>query len=127
MNAAILDTIEPFEGRFDDFTAQTYELLFARYPDYLEMFVLDVDGGVQRSMMRTSIEIITSYATGAQVNNRLEGARLNHFGYGVTDEIFDQFFDVLHEIFQRHLGEAWGDDHQRAWLEMRQSFAATAG
>lgn len=126
MNKEILHSIASFDEQFDAFTAQSYELLFDRYPDYLDMFVLDVDGGVQRSMMRTSMEIISGYATGADVNNRLEGARLNHFGYGVTDEIFDQFFEVLHAVFQRHLGGAWSNDHQQAWLEMRQCFAATA-
>ena len=80
MNTEILHSIASFDEQFDAFTAQSYELLFDRYPDYLDMFVLDVDGGVQRSMMRSSMEVISGYATGADVNNRLEGARLNHFG-----------------------------------------------
>ncbi len=126
MKKDILHTIETFEAEFDDLTAQSYELLFDRYPDYLDMFVLDIDGGVRRSMMRTSMEIINSYASGNDVGNRLEGARLNHFGYGVSDEIFDQFFEVLHEIFQRHLGDTWDKAHENAWLDMRKTFAATA-
>jgi len=41
--------------------------------------------------------------------------RMNHEGYGITDEVFEGFFVVMGDVFQSLAGETWSDDMSAAW------------
>jgi hypothetical protein len=122
--ATALTNVEAQHGDLND---AVYALLFDTSPDYLDLFLLDYDGGVRRNMLLTSLEIITRYAQGGDVTNRLEGARLSHVTYEVSDAVFDQFFDIIEQVVASKLGAKWSHQHRQAWHDMRTLFTATAG
>ena len=122
----IANAMADVEAQYGDLNDEVYALLFETYPEYLDLFLLDYDGGVRRNMLRTSLEIITNYAEGGDVVNRLEGARLSHFTYEVSDEIFDQFFDIIEQVVATKLAAQWTREHRQAWQDMQAAFTATA-
>ena len=79
MTDLIIQSLEYFAEHHGDPYAPAYEALYARDETYEGLFLLDTDEGLRRNMMRTTLEIITTYLSDRDAaTNRVIGARLNH-------------------------------------------------
>ena len=78
---------------------------------YEGLFLLDTDEGLRRNMMRTTLEIITTYLSDRDAAaNRVIGARMNHVPYGVEAD-FDVFFEITRDVIAAGCAEIWTPAH----------------
>ena len=97
---------------------------YAADPNYQSLFFLDTDEGLRRNMMRTTLEIITTYIDNAYAaENLVIGARLIHLTYEVTDD-FDLFFQITRDVIAEGCADIWTDAHAEAWNAMLKDFEA---
>jgi hypothetical protein len=125
LEALILTPLIHSEEKHGELADLVYADLFAAHPEYLDFFVLDSDGGVRRSMMRTCMDIIVGYAQGGYDEGYLYGMRLNHEQYGLADTVFDQFFEVIEAVAAREASAQWTPETAQAWADMRADFLKT--
>ena len=121
----ILTPLTQAEEKHGELGDLVYAALFDAHPEYLDFFVLDSDGGVRRSMMRTCMDVIISYAQGGYDEGYLYGMRLNHVQYGLEDNVFDQFFEMIEAVTAREASDHWSAETAHAWAEMRAEFLKT--
>ena len=101
-----------------------YAALYASDHAYESLFVLDTDGGLRRNMMRTTLEIITTYLTDrTAAANSIIGARMSHIPYGIDDD-FDVFFNITRDVICSGCRDIWTPAHGAAWSTMLSDFKA---
>lgn len=124
MSGLIERTLTHFATLHGDPHQAVYEKLYAAREDYEGLFVLDTDEGLRRNMMRTTLEIITTYLEDkTAAANRVVGARMSHVTYGVEDD-FDLFFDLTRDVIAAGCADIWTDAHTAAWDAMLKDFEA---
>ena len=105
---------DPYEPAFSK--------LYAANADYRELFFLDSDEGLRRNMMRTTLEIITTYLDNAYAaSNLIIGARLVHLTYEISDD-FDLFFAITRDVIAEGCTDIWTPNHAAAWDAMLADF-----
>mgnify|MGYP001334647507 CR=1 FL=1 len=124
MAKLIMQSLEYFAENHGDPYAPAYEALYARDQTYEGLFLLDKDEGLRRNMMRTTLEIITTYLSDRDAaTNRVIGAPMNHVPYGVGAD-FDVFFTITRDIIATGCAEIWTPAHLEAWTQMLADFEA---
>tara|TARA_Y100001980_G_C14507712_1_gene283263 strand:- start:56 stop:469 length:414 start_codon:yes stop_codon:yes gene_type:complete len=124
MATLIMQSLEYFAENHGDPFAPAFEALYARDQTYEGLFLLDKDEGLRRNMMRTTLEIITTYLSDREAAaNRVIGARMNHVPYGVEAD-FDVFFEITRDIIAAGCAEIWTPAHLEAWTQMLADFEA---
>ena len=99
-----------------------YDALYARNEAYEGLFLLDTDEGLRRNMMRTTLEIITTYLSDHMAAaDRIVGARMSHITYGIEAD-FDVFFEITRDIIAAGCAEIWTPAHLEAWTQMLADF-----
>ena len=99
-----------------------FQKLYAANADYKALFVLDTDEGLRRNMMRTTLEMISTYLNDAYAAaNLVIGARLVHLTYEITDD-FDLFFEITRDVIAEGCADIWTHDHTAAWQTMLEDF-----
>ena len=122
--SAILDSLSLWAERGDDPTEAVYEQLFSRYPELLELFALDTDGGVRGSMLQHAFDCILDYVGENRIAaNLVSTSRILHQGYGVPDGRFDEFFVVLRDSCRSALAQDWTDAMEAEWVDLLDVFA----
>ena len=123
--AAFEQSLELAAERCDDPVPLVYAHLFQQYPDMKELFVMDEDGGAQGHMFNLALECAQDFLTeGTYANNFIAAERLNHSGYGITDEIFEAFYTTLRNVFSNLAGPDWTPDMQASWQVITEKVAA---
>ena len=118
----IMQSLEYFAEHHGDPYAPAYKALYARDQTYEGLFLLDTDEGLRRNMMRTTLEIITTYVSNRDAAaNRVIGARMNHVPYGVEAD-FDVFFEITRDVIAAGCAEIWTPAHLEAWTHMLADF-----
>lgn len=119
----ILDSLALWGEVYDDPTDSVYTLLFSRYPELEEFFVMDTDGGVRGSMLQQTFECIMDHLGENQIAAGLVStSRILHEGYGVPAGRFDDFFGVVRDACRSDLGDDWTDPMAAEWDEMLVTF-----
>lgn len=113
---AFTASLEAVAACCGDVVPPVYEALFKRFPEHEVLFVLDIDHGARGHMLNEAL----SMAEGLLQNDPvavsfISAERMNHEGYGITDEVFEGFFQVMAEVFQSLAGAAWTSDMADAW------------
>lgn len=122
MTPLVEQSLELYADQYGDPYDAVYAKLYAMDADYEGMFLLDTDEGLRRNMMRTTLEIITTYLTDpTAAANRIVGAQMSHVTYGVEDT-FHQFFEITRDVIAQGLGDAFTPDHATAWNLMLTDF-----
>lgn len=112
----IEDSLQQVADTAGDPTARVYKRLFALRPDFEEMFIMDVDGGVRGNMLTTCLDCIMGIAEGKDTPRfLLEAAELHHDGYGVSAEDIRLMFAVIRDEFREILGARWTAEMERGW------------
>jgi hemoglobin-like flavoprotein len=121
--SAILDSLVLWGERDEDPTAAVYELLFSRYPELQELFVMDTDGGVRGSMLQQAFDSILDYVGENRIAaNLVSTSRILHEGYGVPEGRFDEFFVVLRDSCRSMLAQDWTETMEAEWGELLHAF-----
>lgn len=119
----ILDSLSRWGEVHADPTDSVYALLFSRYPELEELFVMDTDGGVRGSMLQQAFECIMDHVGENQIAAGLVStSRILHEGYGVPPGRFDDFFGVVRDSCRSDLAVDWTDPMAAEWDEMLETF-----
>ena len=121
-NALIIDTLTHYAAHCGDPYEAAFQKLYADNPDYEGLFFLDTDEGLRRNMMKTTLEIMTTYCDNAYAAiNQVTGARLVHLTYEINDD-FDLFFQITRDVIAEGCADIWSDAHAKAWNAMLADF-----
>ena len=124
MTTLIKECLAHYAEHHGDPYKAAFKKLYAADPSYQALFFLDTDEGLRRNMMRTTLEIITTYIDDAYAaENLVIGARLIHLTYEVTDD-FDLFFQITRDIIAEGCADIWSEAHAKAWDAMLADFEA---
>lgn len=124
MTDLITQSLEHFAEHQGDPYMPAYEALYAHDAAYEGLFLLDSDEGLRANMMRTTLEIITTYLSDRDAAaNRIIGARMSHIPYGIEAD-FDVFFEITRNVIAAGCAEIWTPAHLEAWTQMLADFKA---
>ncbi|MFN3212227.1 MAG: globin domain-containing protein [Henriciella sp.] len=122
---AFTASLETVAERCEDVVPPVYAALFERFPQFEELFVLDIDHGARGHMLNEALIMAEGLLSDDPVAISFVSAeRMNHEGYGIDDEVFEGFFAVMADVFQSIAGEGWSDPMGAAWAEVRNKAAA---
>ncbi|MCI4644516.1 MAG: globin [Hyphomonadaceae bacterium] len=118
-------TLEQVAARVGDPTGRVYARLFELYPEFEDLFVMDVDGGVRGSMLQTSLECVIGVAEGESeaAHIVLGAARVDHDGYGLSEDQVDLLFVAMRDTFRDILGETWTPETETVWAGLLEELA----
>jgi len=123
MTSLIEETLSQYAELHGDPYAAVYAKLYALEETYEGLFLLDTDEGLRRNMMRTTLEIISTYLDDPlAAANRVIGAQMSHVTYGVQDG-FHAFFEITRDVIAEGLAEDFTPAHAKAWDAMLADFA----
>ena len=123
--SAFNQSLEVVADRCEDVVPPVYAELFARYPEFEELFVLDTDMGARGHMLNEALSMAEGLLQDDPVAFSFVSAeRMNHEGYGIDDDVFEGFFIVLGSVFKRLAGDAWSDEMTAAWVAVTKQAAA---
>ena len=99
--------------------------MYSRYPDLESLFVLDKDNSVRGAMLQTAFEFVLAYSEKGVINKSdLASWRSHHLEYGVEEDIFGVFFELIRDCVRDKLGSEWTEHMAPRWQEFLQEVAA---
>ncbi|MEM7459547.1 MAG: globin domain-containing protein [Pseudomonadota bacterium] len=117
-------SLEAVAERCDDVVPPVYAALFKRFPQFEELFVLDIDHGARGHMLNEALTMAEGLLQDDPVALSFVSAeRMNHEGYGIDDEVFEGFYQVMADVFQSLAADTWTDAMSAAWAEVAKSAA----
>lgn len=117
-------SVEAVAERCEDVVPPVYEALFRRFPDFEKLFVLDTDLGARGHMLNEALSMAEGLLQDDPVAVSFVSAeRMNHEGYGIDDEVFEGFYQVMADVFQSIAAEAWSPAMSAAWIEVSDAAA----
>ena len=113
-------TLELVAASVGDPTKQVYARLFEINPEFEDLFVMDVDGGVRGSMLQTGLECLIGVAEGDSeaAHILLGAARSDHDGYGVSEDQVDLLFVAMRDTFRACLGPDGSPEMETGWAAL---------
>ena len=109
-------SLEAVAARCEDVVPPVYAALFQRFPQFEDLFVLDIDQGARGHMLNEALTMAEGLLQADPVAISFVSAeRMNHEGYGIDDTVFEGFYEVMAEVFQSLVGEAWSEPMSAAW------------
>ena len=122
---AFTASLEAVAERCEDVVPPVYAALFERFPEFEELFVLDVDQGARGHMLNEALSMAEGLLQDDPVAISFVSAeRMNHEGYGIGDEVFEGFFQVMADVFRSISGAAWSHEMSAAWNAVHEKAAA---
>ncbi|MEM9179531.1 MAG: globin [Pseudomonadota bacterium] len=113
---AFTASLEAVAERCEDVVPPVYAALFQCFPEFEDLFVLDTDQGARGHMLNEALSMAEGLLQDDPVAISFVSAeRMNHEGYGITDEVFEGFFQVMADVFRKLAGTAWSRDMTAAW------------
>ena len=104
---------------------EIYSLMYSRYPELESLFVLDKDNSVRGAMLQTAFEFVLVYSEKGVINKSdLASWRSHHLEYGVEEDIFGVFFELIRDCVRDKLGSEWTEHMTSRWQEVLQEVAA---
>ena len=104
---------------------EIYSLMYSRYPDLECLFVLDKDNSVLGAMLQTAFEFVLAYSEKGVINKGdLASWRSHHLEYGVEEDIFGVFFELIRDCVRHNLGSEWTEHMASRWQEFLQEVTA---
>ena len=117
--SAFSASLEVVAAKCEDVVPHVYKALFERFPEFEELFVLDVDHGARGHMLNEALGMAEGLLKDDPVAVSFVSAeRMNHEGYGIDDRVFEGFFAVMADVFRDLAGEAWSPEMNAAWTQV---------
>ena len=118
-------SLETVAERCEDVVPPVYAALFKRFPEFEELFVLDIDQGARGHMLNEALSMAEGLLQDDPVAISFVSAeRMNHEGYGIGDDVFEGFFHVMADVFRNISGEAWSNEMSAAWDAVHEKASA---
>ena len=93
-----------------------YDRLFEQHPEYRELFVFDTNGDVRGEMLSQAFDVLLRTDQGDKSADVLMRAnRFAHDGYGVSEDAFNSFFEIIQQVTKDQLGDAWSPEMGEGW------------
>lgn len=125
LSQTIEESLEVVAGRAGDPTPAVYARLFARYPEFQDLFRRDTTGAVRGEMLTKTLEcVLDLVGPNAYAANFIACEVVNHDGVGVPREVFPRFFQITVETFAELAGADWTPAFDAAWAEALARIAA---
>ena len=124
MNDAVAESLELLAERVGDPKPMIYARLFERHPETEALFVMDKGGHVRGQMLSMVFEALLD--GGERLGGLVGIERMNHIGYGVPDEAFDNFYALVMETVRDALGDAWTEAMEAGWRARLAALSAAA-
>lgn len=122
---AFTASLETVAERCEDVVPPVYAALFKRFPQFEELFVLDIDQGARGHMLNEALSMAEGLLQDDPVAISFVSAeRMNHEGYGIGDDVFEGFFEVMADVFRTISGKAWSREMSAAWDMVHEKAAA---
>ena len=87
--------------------------------------MLDKDNSVRGAMLQTAFEFVLAYSEKGVINKGdLASWRSHHLEYGVEEDIFGVFFELIRDCVRDKLGSEWTEQMASRWQEFLQEVAA---
>ncbi|NQY13392.1 MAG: hypothetical protein HRT81_05970 [Henriciella sp.] len=117
--AAFNASLEAVAERCDDVVPPVYAALFQRFPEFEPLFVLDTDLGARGHMLNEALTMAEGLLKDDPVAVSFVSAeRMNHEGYGIGDDVFEGFYQVMADVFEILAADAWSPAMSAAWAEV---------
>ena len=117
-------SLEAVAARCEDVVPPVYAALFQRFPQFEELFVLDIDHGARGHMLNEALSMAEGLLRDDPVAVSFVSAeRMNHEGYGIDDEVFEGFYQVMADVFRSLAAETWTKEMSAAWAEVSKAAA----
>ena len=119
MTTPIEQSLTLLAEKVGDPSDQIYAALFAKHPEFKDLFSMDLDGSVRGSMLQRAFECVfdligpRDFAPGF-----LYAERLHHDAYGVPKDTFFVFFETVAETVKSTLGPEWTPDMEKDWTAL---------
>ena len=125
MPCCIDQSIERLVELAGDPQKEIYSLMYSRYPDLECLFVLDKDNSVRGAMLQTAFEFVLAYSEKGVINKGdLASWRSHHLEYGVKEDIFGVFFELIRDCVRDNLGSEWTEQMAWRWQEFLREVTA---
>ena len=122
---AFNQSLEAVAARCEDVVPPVYTALFERYPEFEELFVLDIDHGARGHMLNEALTMAEGLLQDDPVAVSFVSAeRMNHEGYGIGDDVFEGFYAVMADVFKGLAGDAWSEPMTDAWSAVASAASA---
>ncbi|MEL7109853.1 MAG: globin domain-containing protein [Pseudomonadota bacterium] len=116
---ALNASLEVVAERCEDVVPPVYAAFFQRYPKFEELFVNDIDHGVRGHMLNEALGLAEGLLEDDTLTYHfVSSLRMNHEGYGIENNLFEEFYEVIADVFQTLAGEAWTPAMSSAWSEV---------
>ena len=117
-------SLEAVAARCEDVVPPVYAAFFQRFPQFEELFVLDIDHGARGHMLNEALSMAEGLLQDDPVAVSFVSAeRMNHEGYGIDDEVFEGFYQVMADVFRSLAAETWTEEMSAAWSEVSKAAA----
>lgn len=114
----VIESLDRVAELVDDPAPAVFELLFARNPEFEQMFVLDPSGAIRRNMLQLAVVALMDYVEGrASSESMVRSERMNHSHIGVPGPQFDEFYGVVRDAFRGLIASQWSAATEDAWTE----------
>ena len=121
---AFTASLEAVAARCEDVVPPVYSALFQRYPEFEKLFVLDIDHGARGRMLNEALTMAEGLLQNDPVAISFVSAeRMNHEGYGIDDDVFEGFYDVIADVFKSIADESWSAEMSAAWSAVSEAAA----
>ena len=117
---ALINSLGLLSERAGDVTDKVYDLLFARYPELEDLFLMDTDGSVRGSMLSQAFECLMDLAEGpgTLAETVIRSERANHDSYDVPAGMFEVFFEILRDVAKEAAAGDWSPAMEAAWANV---------
>ena len=110
----IAQSLELVVEQAGDPAGPIYARLFAEFPETEERFSRDVSGAIRAEMLTMVFNCLMDPGGPYQLN-LVRAERVNHDGFGTSNEVFNRFFPIVMETCRELLGAAWTPAFEQAW------------
>ena len=118
MPGAIDLPLERLAELLEDPQKEIYSLMYFRYPDFQYLFLLDKNDSVRDAMLQTAFEFLLVYSDKGEVNKGdLASWRSHHLEYGVEEDIFSVFFELIRDCVKDKLDTEWTEGMASHWQD----------
>jgi methyl-accepting chemotaxis protein len=94
-----------------------YQRLFEKFPNFRPLFTNDINR-LEDKLIAT-LDVAVLYANKLELKQKyFKSLGQRHIKYGVTDDMYEPFLEVLLEIFKEYNPTIYNSDLEKTWIKI---------